>query len=56
MPFIVFGTIILASGIFLFLRGVKKHNIEMRNGAFGWTLAGFFLLIWGLLIMLTGKI
>ncbi|KKT70464.1 MAG: hypothetical protein UX09_C0020G0012 [Candidatus Uhrbacteria bacterium GW2011_GWE2_45_35] len=56
MPFVFFGLLAIITGIFFLVKlGIKKRNIEMKNGALAWILAGFLLLLWGVLLMLTGK-
>jgi hypothetical protein len=42
--------------VFLYRTGVKRRSREMRNGAAAWFLAGFFLALWGMIIIFTGRL
>lgn len=56
MPFIILGIVILVSGIVFYRFGVSHGSHEIRNGALTWLLAGFLILVWGLIIIFSGKL
>ena len=56
MPFIILGMIVMTLGVFFYRFGIKSGSHEMRNGAIAWFLGGFFMTLWGLIIIFTGNL
>jgi len=55
MPFIFLGLFVLVIGFLCFRWSGKNGSHEMRNGSMALMLAGFFLLLWGVALILTGN-
>jgi len=55
MPFVILGLLILMFGFLFFRWGKKNGSHEVKNGSLSLMLAGFFLLLWGVIIIFTGN-